>query len=276
MEQMYCYVGDVLGFSDMVTALTTEEEKELAPEQIAKFSPDARASRVDSWVQLVSSGLIEFKISHYHFVSDTVFVGTEYTRYGLERLIDFSKYLLEEGMKKSLPLRGGIACGDVEWGDKISFGTAIIKAHKLEADQEWIGTCCEPDLPGLDELWDFKRVFVYPAPMKNEKLLTHRPVIAWHVPTYVELRNKTSECAIRHINVDWKYDTMIRNTMLFSFCQKLINANFLTGTKPNAFPGKPMAIIESCVDWVCHDKLLEQGGWKKQFVPNQSKETETL
>jgi len=267
MEQMYCHVGDVLGFSDMVTALTMEEEKELAPEQIEKFSPSARASRVDSWVQLAAKGLTKCKIPHHHFVSDTVFAGAEYTRDGLNRLIDFSKYLLEEGIKTSLPIRGGIAYGDVEWGDKVSFGTAIIKAHKLEADQEWIGTCCESDLPGLDELWDFERVFVYPAPMKNEKLLTHRPVIAWHVPEYAELRNKTSECAIRHINVDWKYDLMIRNTMLFSFCQKLINGVVLTGAKPNAFPGKPMEILEFCVDRICEDKRLEQGGWKKQFVP---------
>lgn len=266
MEQMYCYVGDVLGFSDMVTELTSEEDKELAPEQKAKFLPFARALRVKSWVELVTKGIDEYKIPNYHFVSDTVFAGTEYTRDGLKRLMDFSKYLLEEGIRDSLPLRGGIACGDVEWGDKISFGTAIIKAHKLETDQEWIGTCCEPDLPGLDELWDFQRVFCYPAPMKNEKLLTHRPVIAWHVPTYAELRNKTSECAIRHINVDWKYDTMIRNTMLFSFCQKLINGNVL-GAKPNAFPSKPMEILEFCVDLVCEDKLLEQGGWEKQFVP---------
>jgi len=185
-------------------------------------------------------------------------------------LIDFSKYLLEEGIKISLPLRGGIAYGDIEWSDKISFGTAIIKAHKLEADQEWIGTCCEPDLPGLDELWDFKRVFCYPAPMKNEKLLTYRPVIAWDVPTYIELRNKTSECAIRHVNIDWKYDAMIKNTMLFSFYQKLIRDRVLPGDKPNVFRGKPMEIIEFCVDWVCDDKRLELGGWKKQFVPSKA------
>ncbi|MFA6373422.1 MAG: hypothetical protein WCW68_12425 [Methanothrix sp.] len=66
MEQMYCYVGDVLGFSDMVTALTSEEEKELAPEQIATFLADARASRVNSWVQLVIKGLAKYRILHYH------------------------------------------------------------------------------------------------------------------------------------------------------------------------------------------------------------------
>lgn len=263
---MYCYVGEVLGFSDMVTALTLDEKRNLEPEQIAKFLPEVRASRVESWVQLVTSGLAEYKIPHYHFVSDTVFAGTEYTRDGLKRLLGFSKYLLEEGIKKSLPLRGGIAYGDVEWRNKISFGTAIINAHKLEADQEWIGTCCEPDLPGLDELWDFESVFVYPAPMKNEKLLTHRPVVAWHVPTYAELRSKTSECAIRHINVDWKYDTMIRNAMLFSFYQKIIKCNVLSGAKPSAFPGTTMEQLEFCIDWICEDKRSEQMGWKKQLV----------
>lgn len=116
MEQMYCYVGDVLGFSDMVTALTLDEKKNLEPEQIAKFSPEVRASRVESWVQLVIRGLAEYKIPHYHFVSDTVFAGTEYTSDGLKSLLGFSKYLLEEGIKKSLPLRGGIAYGDAKWG----------------------------------------------------------------------------------------------------------------------------------------------------------------
>ena len=144
MEKMYCYVGDVLGFSDMVSELTPDEKEKLTPEEITRFAPEERAKRVDSWIKLIEREIAKHDISYYHFVSDTVFVGVEPNHEGLDRLLKFSKDMLNDGIENSLPLRGGIAYGDVEWGEKVSFGTALINAHKLEEEQNWIGTCCEP------------------------------------------------------------------------------------------------------------------------------------
>ena len=56
-------------------------------------------------------------------------------------------------------MRGAISFGEVTWDKEITFGKAIVNAYNLENDQDWIGTCCEHDLPRIDELWDFHRVF---------------------------------------------------------------------------------------------------------------------
>ena len=152
-------------------------------------------------------------------------------------------------------------------GEKRSlFGTALINAHKLEEQQNWIGTCCEPNLPGIEDLWDFKKVFVYPAPLKNEILLTHRPVISWNVPKYIDLREKTSVNAIRHKYVTWRYDSLIQNTILFSMYRKLVKNNIIEMAKPSAFHGHLMESMEDCIGSVCHDKFLQDKGLKKQFL----------
>jgi hypothetical protein len=266
MEKMYCYVGDVLGFSDMVSELTLDEEKNLTPDEIARFTPEERAKRVDSWTKLVEREIDKHDISHYQFVSDTIFVGVEPNNGGLERLIKFSKDMLNNGIENSLPLRAGIAYGDVEWREKISFGTALINAHKLEEEQNWIGTCCESDLPGIENLWDFEKVFCYPTPLKTERLLTYRPVISWNVPKYRDLRNKTSVNAIRHKYVTWRYDSLIQNTILFSMYKNLIVNNVLEKAKPSSFGGHLMEILEFYIDDICHEKYLQDKGLKKQFI----------
>ncbi len=270
---MYCYVGDVLGFSDMVSELTPDEEKNLTSEESARFTPEERAKRVDSWTKLVEREIDNHDISHYQFVSDTVFVGVEPNNEGLERLIKFSKDMLNNGINNSLPLRAGIAYGDVEWREKISFGTALINAHKLGEDQNWIGTCCESDLPGIEKLWNFEKVFVYPAPLKTEILLTYRPVISWNVPEYKDLRIKTSVNAIRHKYVTWRYDSLIQNTILFSMYKKLIAKNLLEKAKPSSFEGHLMEILESNIDIICHEKYLQDKGLKKQFTFDKDRTT---
>ena len=80
---------------------------------------------------------------------------------GLDDLLLFSKYVLEEGVKKSFLIRGAIALGDVRWNDKITFGDAIVKAYIRANNQDWIGTSCESYLPHIDLLWDFDKVFWY-------------------------------------------------------------------------------------------------------------------
>ena len=122
MEKMYCYVADVLGFSDMVSDLTPDKKKDWTiPEEVARFTPEERAKLVHSWTKLIEREITNHGISHYHLVSDTVFVGVEPNREGLDRLLKFSIGMLNGGITNSLPLRGGIAYGDVEWGEKISF-----------------------------------------------------------------------------------------------------------------------------------------------------------
>ena len=266
MEKMYCYVGDVLGFSDMISDLTPKEKETLSPEEQERFTPEERAKRVDSWIQLIKSEVAKNNIPHYQLVSDTVFVGVEPTHEGLDQILKFSQDMLNDGIANSLPIRAGITYGDIEWGKEISFGTAIVNAHKLEEGQSWIGTCCEENLPRIEEAWDdFEKIFCYPVPMKHGGLLTYLPAISWDVPEYADLREKTSVTAIRHKYVDWRYDSIIQNTMLFSLYRKLVLRNVIEGVTPSKFPGELMMFLEFYIDEVCHDKHLQDHGLKKTF-----------
>jgi len=157
--------------------------------------------------------------------------------------------MLNLGIKRSLPMRGAISFGEVTWDKEITFGKAIVNAYNLENDQDWIGTCCEHDLPRIDELWDFHRVFVYPAPMKSEKKLMFRPVISWNVPEYRELRDKTAKKEGLAIgDMDWKYAYRIQHTMMFSLYLKGV-LNKTIQARPSKFPPDlPIEHIDSCVN----------------------------
>jgi hypothetical protein len=230
----YRYVGDLLGFSNIILNLTHDEYK----------------NRVEEWIQLCKDGVREFRLEkHYQLISDTIFVGAEDSRDALEKLLDFSKHMLNLGIKRSLPMRGAISFGEVTWDKEITFGKAIVNAYNLENDQDWIGTCCEHDLPRIDELWDFHRVFVYPAPMKSEKKLMFRPVISWNVPEYRELRDKTAKKEGLAIgDMDWKYAYRIQHTMMFSLYLKGV-LNKTIQARPSKFPPDiPIEHIDSCVN----------------------------
>lgn len=87
---MYCYVGDLLGFKNIMLNL----------------DPDEQSKRFDEWINLVNLGIEKFDLPKHQLVSDTIFAGADFNKYGLEKLVSFGKYMMEEGIAKSLPLRG--------------------------------------------------------------------------------------------------------------------------------------------------------------------------
>jgi hypothetical protein len=246
MEKMYCYVGDLLGFSNIILNLPPEEY----------------AIRVADWIQLCKDGVQECGLEkHYQLISDTIFVGAEDNIDGLENLLDFSKQILNSGIKEAFPLRGAISFGEVTWDNEITFGKAIVNAYNLANDQDWIGTCCEHNLPRIEDLWDFGRVFVYPAPMKSEKKLIFRPVISWDVPEYRDLRDKTVIKGLAIGDMDWKYASRIQHTVMFSLYRKGV-LNGLITAKPSAFPkDQPIEHIDSIVNEFIRDNRYLSGGY---------------
>jgi hypothetical protein len=107
MDEMYCYVGDLLGFRDMILNLEEEMQEE----------------RVEEWIQFVEVARSKYRnITHSHLVSDTIFIGAEANQNGLGELLHFSKNLLEDGVSKGFLLRGSITFGKVKWDDRITFG----------------------------------------------------------------------------------------------------------------------------------------------------------
>jgi hypothetical protein len=154
MVEMYCYVGDLLGFKNIMLNL----------------DPDEQSVRVDELINLVDAGVKKFDLPKHQLVSDTIFAGADCNKQGLEQLVSFAKYMMEEGIAKSLPLRGAISIGEIIWNKYMPLGKAIVESYNLANSQNWIGTSCRSDIPFFEDIWDFDKILVYPAPLKNGSL----------------------------------------------------------------------------------------------------------
>ena len=212
MKDMYCYVGDLLGFKNTIMNLGKEEQKR----------------RVGEWTKFIDDSIKKFdNITNYQLISDTIFIGTESNKNGLTDLINLSKYLLEEGINKSFLLRGAITFGEVDWDDpRIAFGKSIVEAYNLANNQNWIGTSCGDKLPHIASLWDFDKLFVYPVPMKKGAIRL-LPAVSWKIPTTEQLCRAATDrgLSFKGEALSWEnYGYKIQNTILFSMYLEKIKA----------------------------------------------------
>lgn len=248
MDKMYCYVCDILGYKNIMLNLSLEEQRK----------------QVFAWKNIVDTASEKFDIAKDCLrASDTLFVKGEYGKDNLKILLELSQYILEEGIRNHLPIRGAIAFGDVvlDQENDLVYGDGVVNAYNLAESQDWIGTCCESYLPGVDCLWDFDLVFVYPAPMKNGKII-FCPVVSWSVPEYVELRNYTVKSYKKGDNMDWIYANRIQHTIMFDLFLKGVKHGVITA-KPQTFPGDlPMWHVCEIIDEVCSDANYLRGGYK--------------
>ena len=220
-QEMYCYVGDLLGFSNIISNL----------------DPSDQSERVGQWTMLIENNARKHGITDYQMISDTVFAGAENSPEGLENIINFAKGMLEEGIIEKLSVRGGISFGEVTWAPKVSFGKAIVNAYNLANNQNWIGTACEPILSShidskREELWDLDRIIMYDVPMKTG-IVRCIPAISWNLPPTAKshctladrlfvqtlgkgLSKKNGE------NVKWSNKTKIQNTLIFLIYLKIL------------------------------------------------------
>lgn len=223
---MYCFVGDVIGFRNIILNL----------------SPEEQSRRVSEWGGLVESAATQHCVSQLRVFSDTVFAGTPDSEEGLRALLAFAKTLLETGISRAFPLRGGIAFGDAVWGERVTFGPAIVKSYELGDMQQWIGVSCDVKLPRLDLMWDFDTVVCYPAPMKAGPVFV-RGVVPWRIPSLEELvRHVSREGLTREGQVmQWDWAAKLENTITFSLYLSLARAH----GDPRHFYGRlPIQAIE--------------------------------
>jgi hypothetical protein len=212
MKDMYCYVGDLLGFKNTIMNLGNDEQK----------------TRVRDWTKFIDESIKKFdNITNYQLISDTIFIGAESSKSGLESLINLAKYLLEEGINKSFLLRGAITFGEVDWDDpRIAFGKSIVEAYNLANNQNWIGTSCGEKLPHINSLWHFDRVFVYPVPMKRGAIRLW-PAVSWKIPITEGLCRAATDRGLTFKGevLNWEsYGYKIQNTRLFSMYLEKIKA----------------------------------------------------
>lgn len=231
MEKLFCYTGDVLGYKNILINLKPEEQRE----------------RIQEWHQLIKNGVKSFEIEKCLMVSDTVFAGAEDTSDGLGRLISFSKYLLEEGMKKALPIRGAIDFGEAIWEGNYIYGKAAADSYTLAEKQNWIGTVIsnwadesykeDNPLRILDTLWNINTVVQYPVPLK-EKEVIHLPVVSWEIPQLHELLDGTIAGGLQKLgeNMTWDYANKIQNTLMFHIYLKSIKGDIIKVDDVSKFP----------------------------------------
>ena len=139
-----------------------------------------RASASETWVDLVRRTSDEVGIKQVQLFSDTIFVIEDDSKAGLERLLVFARNLINGGISLSLPIRGAITQGSVAWGD-VTYGKAVVDAHKLEQSSKWIGVTCSPALPRVESFWSWDLVVPYPVPMKSGRVIISAAVV-WDIP----------------------------------------------------------------------------------------------
>ena len=173
----YFLVADILGFGQIVKNLKNDE----------------LPSRMDEWIGIVNELCGKYRFSQYQLISDTLFVGLNKNDDDLEKLVDFSKELLEISLEHSLPLRGAITFGNYTWTNNLVYGKAIIDGHVHEQEQDWVGISMTSELGDKLLLKDIgkklcvgKKVILYTVPLKKNIIQTCLSVL-WDVPSYNEL-----------------------------------------------------------------------------------------
>jgi len=214
----YFLVADVLGFGRMILN---------APEGTLD-------ERIIEWVSLVQISAKAANIESFQLISDTVFASAPPSAEGLNSLIQFSQFLIADGLARFFPIRGAIVYGDFEWGD-LTYGRAVVQAHDLEMSQNWIGIACEPGMPNVSALWHLDKLVCYIAP-KKRGLVQAGPVVSWPVPPteeFVSLIMKSNSVKDGE-SLSWEIMEKISNTIQFRLYVQILRQ---TGSSPSEFHG---------------------------------------
>jgi hypothetical protein len=191
METGYFFIADILGFSRIVQNSTDE----------------VLTARLKAWIDLVEEATSATGVARFQLLSDTLFAASESTEAGLRSIVRLARYLLENGIARSFPIRGAISHGTFQWGT-LTFGKAVVTCHMLEQEQQWIGVACAHTLPHVDALWSRSGLVCYPAPLKSGPVVLH-PVVAWTIPESLCLAAAvTSQGLVRTGEIltwDWSY-----------------------------------------------------------------------
>ena len=175
-------------------------------------------------------------------LSDTIFAATDATQEGLVALIIMGRTLLNEGIQLSLPVRGAIAYGHFTWGD-LTYGKAVIEAHQLESEQNWIGISCAASVGLISNCWGYDSLICYPIPLKNSQVRLGA-VVSWNVPNYEKLTSLALKKGLTkpHEAIYWPRLNRIDNTIAFSMYKKIL---IYEKEDPSIFHGfSPMESIE--------------------------------
>ena len=226
LTRCYFLVVDILGFSQLISNLDGV----------------AQIQKINDWTKLVKETRRKTRIADIQLISDTLFAREELSPCGLRRLFKFAQLLLTRGIEQNFPLRGAIVCGDVAWGE-LTYGKAVLEAYELERSLDWIGIACSSGLPGLDSMWDWDLVAVYPVPRKSGRTQL-MPAVSWNIPTSEELLRKATAGGLVSEGdpIDWRVVSKVERTIQFGMYLAIGKKHRLN---PKNYRGWfPMHIIE--------------------------------
>lgn len=208
----YFFMGDLLGFSNI----------------IKNSNADEMEKRISKWIELVKSAKEFAKIDNIQLISDTLFASAGETKDDLNKLIFFSQYLLNNGIKQSLPIRGAICFDEYVWGN-LTYGKAVIRAHELESKQNWIGIVCDyiPDTDFYGEL-----LICYSPPIRGTVVKLY-PVVNWDVPNTLDLFEFMCREGLTRPDelLNWDLLEKLNNTIQFSLYKHFLYKNNLRASE---------------------------------------------
>jgi len=208
-KKKYFFIADLLGFSNIVN-----KSNELQLDE-----------RIQGWITLIEEAASYAGVIEYQLISDTLFASAGETEADLCNLIRFSQYLMNNGIRKSLPVRGAICFGEYTWG-KLTYGKAVVKAHMLESCQNWIGIVCDSGIMPSKEHFRHGFLIKYPAPMKDGKYRL-LPVVDWGIPPASELKKILGNGGLAREGefYSWKSEEKFNNTIQFSMYKQIAKEN---------------------------------------------------
>ena len=207
MQTGYFFICDVLGFSNIV----------------ANSDEDEIGGKVQAWVDLSTEAAQRAGVDSVQLISDTLFASSDSSAEGLRRLISYSQALLTDGTARSLPVRGAIAHGQFQWS-QLTYGKAVVGAHRLEVAQEWVGVTCDSEMPHVEAHWDIRSLVAYPAPLRAGMVRVY-PVVAWDVPKFKDLARQLCSGGLTRKGeiLGWEWARKLSNTAQFGQYLRLLD-----------------------------------------------------
>lgn len=220
MQKGYFFCGDLLGFANITKNLNSDE----------------LTHKMDQWVSIVKTCARNSGIKKYQLISDTIFAATNDDIAELSKLVNFAEGLLNTCILQSLLIRGAIVHGDFVFNDAFVYGNAVIRAHILEQQQQWIGVMIDDSSDSLTlQNYIDMHLICYPVPMHSADVRLY-PAIHWKIPQYEDLSTYSTTGGLTYIGetLNWRWGTKIQNTILFNLYAKFIQDNKIP---PNIFKG---------------------------------------
>lgn len=235
-DPKYCLVCDVCGFKNININIRSNE----------------LIRRVADWTEFTKGLADDFEID-IKICSDTLFAVADNSKNDLRNLLGFSKRLLEVGIARSFPLRGGISFGKVYVSDHSLFGPAAIAAYNLSNKQDWFRISCDFSedstvFKHLDGIWDWDALFMYSVPFREGEIVS-LPIVSWQVPNLNDLMTYTVGKGLMNSKAAIKWNEWghkFQNTLIFSIYSKIMKKS---AKDPKTFYGIiPMEAIDLYLD----------------------------